>query len=131
MLQEKLWRWKRTRNESRTEHGVWSKYPQISRGSLSSERLLLRGQGPFSKEKAAGSLIPWKLQDSVSWWAEKELCSHPPPLARIPGHQPVCYMGVFCRRQVTAEDKNAKVRIVPVTFHTAIPHEGDSRSPWR
>ena len=47
----------------------------------------------------------------------QELRSHPSP--GRPGSHPVCYMDVFCRRQVTAEDKNAKVRIVPITFHTA------------
>lgn len=98
MVQEKLWRWKRTRNESRTEHGVWSKYPQIFRGSersLSSERLLLRGQGPFSKEKAAGSLIPWKLQNSVSWWAETGVVLSSLPLARMARPPPSLLYGCF------------------------------------
>ena len=124
MLQKTPWRWRRTRNESQTEHGGWSKYPRISRGSestLSSERLLVGGQGPFSKGKVAGSLIPWELQNPVSWWAGQgqELSPHPSPWPGRPGSHTVCYMDVFCRMQVTAEDKNAEVRIVPITFHTA------------
>ena len=128
MLQKKLWRWKRTRNESRTEHGVWSKYSQISRGSesaLSSEHLLIRGQGPFSKGKAAGSPIRWKRQNPVSWWAGTGAEFSSLPLARKARQQPSLLYGCFfCRRQVTAEDKNAKVRICSYNFPHSHPSWG-------
>lgn len=134
MVQEKLWRWKRTRNESRTEHGVWSRCPQIFRGSersLSSERLryVVRAHSQRRKLQKPHPLETSKLCQPVG---RDRGCALIPPLSqdRQATTQSVIWM-FFCRRQVTAEDKNAKVRIVPITFHTAIPHEGDSRSPWR
>lgn len=133
MLQKKLWRWKRTRNESWTEHGGGSKYSQDFQRFT--EHTVIR----TSTDTWSGSILkgescrkPHPLETPKSCQLvgrDRSWSSHPSQQEGQAATQSVIWM-FFAGGKSQLRTRMLKSGFVSITFHTAIPHEGDSRNPW-